>query len=38
MVQKTRGKRAECMKNLKQAMMANPGNKQARKYLRMLKG
>jgi Flp pilus assembly protein TadD len=38
MVQKTRGKRAECMKNLKQAMMANPGNEQARKYLRMLRG
>jgi serine/threonine protein kinase len=38
MVQKTRGKRAECMKNLKQAMMANPGNEEARKYLRMLKG
>jgi len=38
MVQKTRGKRTECMKNLKQAMMANPGNEQARKYLRMLKG
>jgi tetratricopeptide (TPR) repeat protein len=38
MVQKTRGKRAECMKNLKQAMMANPENKQARKYLRMLRG
>lgn len=38
MVQKTQGKRAECMKNLKQAMRANPGNEQARKYLRMLKG
>jgi tetratricopeptide (TPR) repeat protein len=38
MVQKTRGKRAECIKNLKQAMMANPGNEQARKYLRMLRG
>ncbi len=38
MVQKTRGKRAECMKNLKQAMVANPGNEQARKYLRMLRG
>jgi tetratricopeptide (TPR) repeat protein len=38
MVQNTQGKRAECMKNLKQAMTANPGNKQARKYFRMLKG
>ena len=38
MVQNTQGKRAECMKNLKQAMTANPGNKQASKYFRMLKG
>jgi len=38
MVQKTQGKRAECMKNLKQSMLANPANEQARKYLRMLKG
>jgi len=38
MVQRTQGKRAECMKNLKQAMTANPGNEQARKYLRMLRG
>jgi len=38
MVQKTQGKRGECIKNLKQAMMANPANEQAKKYLRMLKG
>jgi Flp pilus assembly protein TadD len=38
MVQRTQGKKAECMKNLKQAMTANPGNEQARKYLRMLRG
>jgi len=37
-VQKTRGKRVKCMKNLKQAIIVNPGNEQARKYLQMLKG
>ena len=36
--QKTQGKRVKCMKNLKQAIIVNPGNEQARKYLQMLKG
>ncbi len=38
MVQKTQGKRGKCMKNLKLAIMANPGNEQVRKHLKMLRG
>ncbi|MBN1842863.1 MAG: protein kinase [Deltaproteobacteria bacterium] len=37
-VQKRLDKRAECIKNLKRAIKLNPKNKQAKRYLKSLKG
>ena len=38
MVQKIQGKRELTIKNLKQALDANPRNQKARKYLKQLQG